>query len=147
MTLVKFKSPRLPWYDTMFSDLLGTDRLFTKDFLLDDKWVPAMNIKETDEKFVIDVAVPGFNKKDFNVVIENGVLRIAAEREAEKEETGENFTRKEFNYSGFNRSFTLPENVNEDEKIKANYKNGILKIELTKLPMDVLTHKRVIEIE
>lgn len=147
MTLVKFKNPRLPWYDTMFTDLLGTDRLFTKDFLLDDKWVPAMNIKETEHNYKIDVAVPGFDKKDFDVNIENGILNISAERKIEKDEKLEDFTRKEFNYSGFTRSFTLPENVNEDEEIKANYKNGILKLVLNKLPKDVLSHKRIINIE
>ena len=51
MTLVKFKKPRLPWYDSMFTDLLGSDRLLTNDFMLENKWIPAMNVKETDDHF------------------------------------------------------------------------------------------------
>ena len=145
MTLVKFRNPRLPWYDTMFSDLLGTDRLFTKDLLLEDNWMPAMNIKENDLNFEIEVAVPGFNKKDFDVNIENGVLHIAAEKKIEKKEKLENFTRREFNYNKFLRSFTLPENVNE-EKIDANYENGILKIHLGKKVLTKVTPKKEIAV-
>lgn len=146
MTLVKFKKRRLPWYDTMFTDLLGTDRLLTNDFFMEDKWVPAMNIKENDEHFEIDVAAPGFTKKDFEISIENGILHISAENKEEIEEKKEDYTRREFNYNSFSRSFTLPENVNEEEEIDATYKHGILKLVLTKLEVEKIGHKRVIEI-
>jgi HSP20 family protein len=146
MTLVKFKKHRLPWYDTMFTDLLGTDRLLTNDFFMENKWTPAMNIKENDDHFEIDVAAPGFTKKDFEISIENGVLRISAENKEEIEEKIDEYTRREFNYNSFSRSFTLPENINEDEKIDATYKRGILKLVLLKLHEDEITHKRVIEI-
>jgi HSP20 family protein len=146
MTLVKFRKPRLPWYDTMFTDLLGTDRLLTNDFFLDKKWVPAMNVKETDDRFEIEIAAPGFTKKDFNVSIENGVLRIEAENKEEMEKKEDDYTRREFNYNSFYRSFTLPENVNEEEMIDATYKRGILKLVLNKLHVDEITPKRVIEV-
>ncbi len=146
MTLVKFKKHRLPWFDTMFTDLLGSDRLLTNDFFMENKWIPAMNIKESDKHFDIDVAAPGFTKKDFVITIENGILRISAENKEEIEEKEDEFTRREFNYNSFERSFTLPENVNEDEKIDATYKRGILKLVLAKLHEDEITHKRVIEI-
>jgi len=146
MTLVKFKKHRLPWFDTMFTDLLGSDRLLTNDFFMENKWIPAMNIKESDKHFEIDVAAPGFTKKDFVITIENGILRISAENKEEIEEKEDEFTRREFNYNSFERSFTLPENVNEDEKIDATYKRGILKLVLAKLHEDEITHKRVIEI-
>jgi len=146
MTLVKFKNRRLPWYDTMFTDLLGTDRLLTNDLLLEDKWIPAMNIKEKKGNFEIDVAAPGFDKKDFEVTIENGVLCISAEKKVEKEVKEEEFTRKEFNYNSFSRRFTLPENVNEDEKIDAVYKDGILKLVLGKMDIKEIAKKRVIKI-
>ncbi len=146
MTLVKFKKHRLPWFDTMFTDLLGSDRLLTNDFFMENKWIPAMNIKESDKHFAIDVAAPGFTKKDFVITIENGILRISAENKEEIEEKEDEFTRREFNYNSFERSFTLPENVNEDEKIDATYKRGILKLVLAKLHEDEITHKRVIEI-
>ena len=146
MTLVKFKRPRLPWYDTMFTDLLGTDRLLTNDLFLENKWVPAMNVKETDDHFELEIAAPGFNKKDFDVSIDNGILKIQAENEEEMEKKENDYTRKEFNYSSFYRSFTLPENVNEDEMIDATYKRGILKLVLNKLHVDESTPKRVIEV-
>jgi len=146
MTLVKFKRPRLPWYDTMFTDLLGTDRLLTNDFFLENKWVPAMNVKETDDMFEIEIAAPGFNKKDFDVSIDNGILKIRAENKDEMEKKEEGYTRKEFNYNSFYRSFTLPENVNEEEMIDATYKRGILKLVLNKLHVDESTPKRVIEV-
>jgi len=146
MTLVKFKRPRLPWYDTMFTDLLGTDRLLTNDFFLENKWVPAMNVKETDDIFEIEIAAPGFNKKDFDVSIDNGILKIRAENKDEMEKKEEGYTRKEFNYNSFYRSFTLPENVNEEEMIDATYKRGILKLVLNKLHVDEIAPKRVIEV-
>ena len=146
MTLVKFRKPRLPWYDTMFTDLLGTDRLLTNDFFLENKWVPAMNVKETDDRFEIEIAAPGFTKDDFNVSIENGVLRIEAENKEEMEKKEDDYTRREFNYNSFYRSFTLPENVNADEMIDATYKRGILKLVLNKLHVDEITPKRVIEV-
>ena len=145
MTLVKFKRPR-PWYDTMFTDLLGTDRLLTNDLFLENKWVPAMNVKETDDHFELEIAAPGFNKKDFDVSIDNGILKIQAENQEEMEKKEDDYTRKEFNYTSFYRSFTLPENVNEDEMIDATYKRGILKLVLNKLHVDESTPKRVIEV-
>lgn len=146
MTLVKFKKPRLPWYDTMFTDLLGSDRMLTDDFFLENRWVPAMNVKETDDLFEIEIAAPGFNKKDFEISIENGLLKISAENSAETKKEEDNFTRREFNYNSFFRSFTLPENVNEEEMIDATYKRGILKLVLNKLHVDETTPKRVIEV-
>lgn len=146
MTLVKFKRPGLPWFDTMFPDLLGSDRLLTDDLLLDRKWVPSMNVKETDDHFEIDIAAPGFNKKDFEVSIENGLLKISAENKEEIEKKDDNYTRREYNYNSFFRSFALPENVNEEEKIDATYKRGILKLTLNKLHIDEVTPKKVIEV-
>ena len=146
MTLVKFKKPRLPWYDTMFTDLLGADRMLTNDFFLENKWVPAMNVKETDDLFEIEIAAPGFNKKDFEISIENGLLKISAENSVESKKEEDDFTRREFNYNSFFRSFTLPENVNEEEMIDATYKRGILKLVLNKLHVDESTPKRVIEV-
>ena len=146
MTLVKFKKHRLPWSDNMFADLISADRLLTNDFFRDDNWMPAMNIKENDKSFEIDMAAPGFNKKDFEITIENRILHVSAKKEVEKEENKENFTRKEFSYNSFSRSFTLPENVNDEDNINAKYKNGILKLTLAKLHKDEIVHKRIIEI-
>jgi HSP20 family protein len=147
MTLVKLKKHRLPWYDTMFNDLMGTDRLLTNDFFMENKWIPEMNIKENEDNFEIELAVPGFDKKDFNISIENGILYLSAERKDKiNEEEEDKYTRREFHYHSFTRSMTLPENVDEKDHIVANYKNGILKITLEKLPEGHLTHKKIIKI-
>jgi HSP20 family protein len=146
MTLVKFKNPRLPWYDSLFTDLLGSDRLLTDDFLMENKWIPAMNVKETENLFEIEMAAPGFTKKDFEISIENGFLKISAENSEEMKKEEGDYTRREFNYNSFLRSFTLPENVNEEEMIDATYNRGILKLVLNKVHIDEITPKRVIEV-
>jgi len=130
----------------MFSDLLGTDRLLTNDFFLENKWIPAMNVKETEKSFEIDLAAPGFNKKDFEISIENGLLTISAETKVETKKEEDNYTRREYDYNSFSRTFTLPENVNEEEKIDATYNHGILKLVLNKLHKEEITPKRVIEV-
>ena len=146
MTLVKFKKPRLPWYDSMFTDLLGSDRLLTDDFLMENKWIPAMNVKETEDLFEIEMAAPGFTKKDFEISIENGFLKISAENSEEMKKEEGDYTRREFNYNSFLRSFALPENVNEEEMIDATYNRGILKLVLNKVHLDEISPKRVIEV-
>ncbi len=93
--------------------------------------VPAVNIKEENDKFVLEMAAPGMSKKDFHISLDDNVLTISSEKKEEKEEKNENYTRREFFYNTFSRSFTLPENV-DAEKIKADYKNGILTLTLPK---------------
>ena len=92
---------------------------------------PALNIKETDDDFEIEMAAPGFAKKDFEINIEDGCLNITAEKEHSDEQNEENFTRREFSYSSFQRSLQLPDSV-KDEDIKANYNDGILSFKLAK---------------
>lgn len=93
--------------------------------------VPAVNVKETDKTFEVDVAAPGFNKKDFNISVDNGLLTVSAERQEEKEKEGDNYTRREFGYESFSRSFNLPTNTNEED-ISAKYENGILRLSIAK---------------
>jgi HSP20 family protein len=93
--------------------------------------MPAVNIKEDEKKFLLDLAVPGIDKGDLKIEIHEDVLTISSENKNEKEETHDGFKRREFSYSSFCRSFYLPENVNKD-KIGANYKDGILSVELPK---------------
>jgi HSP20 family protein len=95
------------------------------------EWMPAINIKETEQHFEVEVAAPGMKKDDFKVTLDNGMLSIAAQREASKEEKDANYSRREFNYSSFQRMFTLPENVDENS-IAAKYENGLLKLSLKK---------------
>ena len=93
--------------------------------------LPKVNIKETTENFQVQMAVPGFKKENFNISVENEELLISAEIEENTEEKNEEFTRKEFGYASFRRSFVLPETVDGD-KIKASYEDGILNVILPK---------------
>lgn len=94
--------------------------------------LPAVNVLETNDDFIIEVAAPGMEKKDFKINFKNNVLTISSEKKNEKDEKKENFTRKEFSYQSFQRSFTVADNAVIGEKISANYNNGILNIVLPK---------------
>ena len=93
--------------------------------------VPSVNISENKDRYEVSLAAPGMKKEDFNIDVENGTLTISAETKEEKEEKDERYTRKEYSYSSFSRSFTLPDWVNK-EKIDASYENGLLKLLLPK---------------
>ena len=93
--------------------------------------LPKVNIKETADAFMVEMAVPGLKKSDFHIDLNNEVLSISTETKEESEHKEENYTRREFGYSSFKRTFNLPESVN-DEKINATYENGILHILLPK---------------
>jgi len=93
--------------------------------------VPAVNIAETKDEYRIEVAAPGLDKDDFKVNIEDDTLTISANKEEKKEEKDETYTRREFSYTSFSRSFNLPDTV-DSEKIKAEHKNGVLTIYVPK---------------
>ena len=96
--------------------------------------VPAVNIRETKDTFELEVAAPGMDKQDFKVELDNNMLIISAEKENKQEEQDEqgNFSRREFSYHSFSRSFSLPERLVQGDKIKARYKDGILCISIPK---------------
>ncbi len=116
------------WLDDIFNRDLPS--VFTSNFNTGIT-LPKVNIKETVDAFIVEMAVPGLKKSDFHLDIDNHILSISTETKEENEIEKENYTRREFGYSSFKRTFTLPESVN-DEKIDANYKDGILKILLPK---------------
>jgi HSP20 family protein len=95
--------------------------------------VPAVNIIEDDKGVEIDVAAPGLDKSDFEIKVEDNVLTISAHKEEQKLIEGANYIKKEFGYENFQRSFTLPENVFDTDKIEAKYENGVLKIYIPKV--------------
>lgn len=130
--------------NSFLTDFFDGDKFFDSD-LLRNRSVPAVNVKETDKNFEIEVAAPGLSKKDFKVTAENGVLTISSEKKEEKEQKGKNYTRKEFSFSSFSRSFTMPENTNEDN-IKANYEDGILKLQIAKKEIGQPKAKKAIEV-
>jgi len=91
--------------------------------------IPAVNITEQKNDYLVSLAVPGMKKEDFKIDIDGNMLTISSAKEETKEEKEKRFTRKEYNYSSFSRSFTLPDEVNR-EKIDAKYEDGVLKITL-----------------
>src|SRR5690606_16641376 len=93
--------------------------------------VPAANIKENDNNIEIELAIPGMKKEDLKLEINENLLRIYAEKEEKQEENNEGYFRREFSYNAFERSFRMPENINQDA-ISANYADGVLKVTLPK---------------
>ncbi len=107
--------------------------------------LPAVNIKENEKEFELELSVPGRVKEDFVIEIDQDVLTISTKVQDEKEVVNENFTRREFTISSFKRAFTLPESVATD-KIDATYENGILKFNLPKKEEALPKPKRMIEL-
>jgi HSP20 family protein len=130
MTLMKKSDWPSLMNGSWLSDFFDNDRFFDSDWMKKQS-VPAVNVKETEKGFDIELAAPGLSKKDFKITVDNRVLTISSEKQEEKEQKEQEYTRKEFSYSSFSRSFALPENVNEDG-IKATYDNGLLKVSVLK---------------
>ena len=126
MTLIRWHRPAgladmfQNFFDSDFNEFFG--RRFSD---------PAANIIENPESFQLDLAAPGMKKDDFKIHLENNILTVSSEVEDEKKEEGKNYSRKEFYYGSFSRSFTLPKIV-DLEKIQADYADGILKVVLPK---------------
>ena len=104
--------------------------------------IPAVNIKEEKDKFVLELAAPGMKKDDFKINLDNYQLTISAETKSEKKEKEDSYTRREFVYNSFSRSFTLPKTIDID-KIKADYRNGILDIVLPKKEEETKLTKQI----
>ncbi len=119
------------WAEDFFKD----DDVFFNRRWKRDELIPAVNVQEDDRSFNLEVAAPGMKKEDFKIEVENGVLVISASSKSEKEESKNNYTRKEFDYKSFTRSFWLPENIDIDS-IKANYQKGILEISMPKVKVE-----------
>ncbi len=132
MTLVKFNNglkntSANPFFSDVFDSLIN-------DSFLSDKLiarVPAVNIAETENEFHIELAVPGLKKEDFKINIDKNVLSVAAEKKAENVEEGKKFSKREYSYNSFVRSFTLPDSADQS-KIEADYTDGILKLSVAK---------------
>lgn len=122
-----------------FRDFFDVDPFFNR---LTFGSLPAANISEADDKYEIEMAIPGFNKEDFKVKVEKDMLTVSAESKSEKQEEDKTYTRKEFNYSSFSRSFRLPDNV-QDDAITAKYDNGILKLQLPKTEKSITASKEI----
>ena len=143
MSLIKTKR-NYPTFGSLFTDWAGTENFFDTDWIKPN--IPAVNVKENETNFQIEVAAPGLSKKDFEITVDKGILSISANKETESEEKQENYTRKEFSYTSFNRSFSLPENTLE-EAIEAKYEDGILILTVQKKTLTQKPEKKAIEIK
>lgn len=134
MTLIK-RNGNLNSLPGLFDDFFTRD-LFdwnTSNFSGAGNSLPAVNVKETAETFEVEVAAPGMNKEDFKVELNNNVLTISSERKNEHEEKeDEKFTRREFSYQSFQRSFTLSKEAVDADNIQAKYENGVLRLSIPK---------------
>lgn len=140
MTLIRWHRPT--GLADMFQNFFDSD---FNDFFSRKFSDPAANIFENPESFQLDLAAPGMKKDDFKIHLENNILTVSSEVEDEKMEEGKNYTRKEFSYGSFSRSFTLPKII-DLEKIKADYESGILKVLLPKKEEAKLEIKKEIKI-
>ncbi|MBB5622859.1 HSP20 family protein [Pedobacter cryoconitis] len=146
MTLVKFnpenkRNSLMPGFsdvfDSVFNDTFFTDRMISR--------VPAANISETKDNYHVEIAAPGLKKEDFKLNLERNVLNISVEKRKEEKQEERNFSKREYSYSSFVCSFTLPESANENG-IQATYNNGILTIDIPKRE-EAKTVSRQIEIK
>ncbi len=134
-TLIKNRRNFFPELPSIFDDFITRDWFQpTTPNRYTGNTLPAVNVKETASSFELEVAVPGMSKNDFKVELDNNVLVISAEHENKKEDKDKegNYTRREFSYQSFSRTFSLPERIVEGDKIEAKYNDGILHIVIPK---------------
>ncbi|KQS39841.1 Hsp20/alpha crystallin family protein [Pedobacter sp. Leaf194] len=142
MTLVNFNNRTrntAPYFNNVF-DSLFSDAV-TKNKMVDKS--PNVNIYENETSFVIELAAPGLKKEDFQINLKKDTLSVWAEVKKDEAQVAKDFTRKEFDYSSFARSFNLPETADGD-KITAEYKDGILSININKKDDAKLQHKEIV---
>lgn len=134
MTLVKLQNrPVQKSFNNFMDDFLATvPSILGNDFVTPNfRSFTPVNIKETENDYVLDVVAPGFQKEDFKINLENNTLTISVEKKEETENQNEKFIRKEYKQQSFKRSFTIDENV-DAENISAKYVNGVLTLNLAK---------------
>ena len=136
-------SKQIPFFPSLIDDFMYNDWNVKVPSL--SSRIPAVNIKELDSQFEIELAVPGKEKDDFEIDLEDGILSISSTKEDKKLDNKEKFTRREFSYNSFRRSFYLPDSV-DHTKIDANYKGGVLKVLLPKYKEAQPQPKKLIKI-
>ncbi|SOC81148.1 heat shock protein Hsp20 [Salinimicrobium sediminis] len=140
MSLIKSNKRRTPRLsnvfrnDPFFSDLMDRKSMFENFFDTNGDFdiSPAMNIKEKEKEFEVELAAPGLRKEDFNITLDEGILTVSAQKEESKDEEKEGFITKEFSYNSFSRSISIPESIDEEKEVTAKYEDGVLKLKLHK---------------
>ncbi|WP_100077214.1 Hsp20/alpha crystallin family protein [Chryseobacterium camelliae] len=134
---------------TLFDDFFGRE-LFNwgnNNFSSTMTTVPSVNIRENTDNFEVEVAAPGMDKKDFQITLEGNLLTISSSRKNESEENKDQYTRREFSYQSFRRTFELAKDVVDEEHIEARYDNGVLKLTIPKTEKAKKQAPRLIEIQ
>jgi HSP20 family protein len=146
MTLLRTRRPNYPTFTDRFleSDLLD---FFNANFSETNTTLPAVNVKETDDEFKVELAAPGMKKEDFNISLENDQLTVSSEHKKEAKDEDNKYSRREFSYQAFQRTFSIPENRVDNDKIDAKYDDGILHIRLPKLEHAKTKSSRTIEVK
>ena len=134
MTLIKRNEIGFPSFPALFDDLFSRE-LFNwgnSNFSSTGTTVPLVNIRENVDSFEVEMAAPGMEKKDFKITLEGNTLTISSQRESHENEKEEDYSRREFSYQSFVRSFLLPKDVVKLEEIAAKYNNGLLSLTIPK---------------
>jgi len=132
-----------PMFDNFNRELLNWDN---KNYSSTSTTVPAVNIKENGDTFEVEVAAPGMAKDDFKVTLDGNLLTISSAKEEKNEEQTDNYTRREFSYQSFQRSFELQKDVVDQDNIQARYENGMLRLTIQKKEEAKRKEPRLIEI-
>lgn len=125
------KNEYYPTFNSVFDNIFGLEESNLGTYKPNISKV-AVNIKEFENEFILELAAPGFSKNEFAIKVENKILNISAKKEDKKEEREGKITRREFNYQSFEKNFSLQDGIVDSEKIGASYENGILKLTLPK---------------
>jgi len=149
MTIVKRNGNLQNHFPTLFDDVLNRD-IFNwglSNFSDTDTTIPAVNIKETSDNYEVEVAAPGMTKKDFKVMLDGNTLTISSEKETQKEQNEDvRYSRREFSYQSFSRTFTLQKDVVDTENIQAKYDDGVLHLLIPKKEQAKQKQPKLIEI-
>jgi len=144
MTHIKFNHPAKraasPVFSNLFTDLFEGDPFFRP--ALERNFLPSVNISESEGGYHIELSAPGFSKEEIEINVEDSALTVSGKREEKREENNKRYSRKEFGYQNFKRSFTLPDLVNTDQ-IAAKFENGILILDLPKKAEEQKSVKKI----
>lgn len=132
MSIMK-RNSLFPVMNTLFDDIFTRDLWNSNSLSATNTSIPAVNIRETNEAFIVEVAAPGMSKDDFSVELDGNLLTISSEKkETNEQKEGERYTRREFSYQSFERSFQLHKDVVDADRIEAKYDNGVLHLTIPK---------------
>jgi len=133
MALIRTNRELFPSYSDLFDDFFNSEvsDWRQRNYSTTNTTLPKVNIKEDEDGFVVEMAAPGLKKKDFNIQLDQNLLTISSEKGEEKVEEVEKYTKREYAYQAFTRSFTLPDTA-DGQKISAKYEDGVLKVSIPK---------------